>query len=213
MNTICVLSPFVAIGLFLYGKLHNPSVKVGPHRCADARDNFRATLSALGLLLLSAFAVFYVLVPDSEGKRWSPWLGIPAALLIALLGLLKLYLRWREHRIASPGTLVASEWPLVPGRTVELAFERAMHAHVSGSVDLHASLSLFEASRLYTTRWTRRTSMALRSASPPLVDGVVRVRRGYFATSGTIMIWPRSSAVRPLPSVMSQSDGCRTSCA
>lgn len=186
MNALPLLAPFVLIGLFLYWRLRNPSVRIGPHRCNDANDNFLATLGSLGLVALAALGVFFVIVPDAEGHRWNPYLYGPASLLVAGLGIVRLYLRIREHRFARAGTLVVSEWPLVPGRSVELSFERvansqrsphaAANSHASGSIWIDGTLSLFEARGRLGTRWELRRTTELPAGAPSLEGGTARAR-------------------------------------
>ena len=163
---VVLLSPFVLASSIVYSSWQCPAHKVGPHRCNDAADNALTVLSALGLLALAGLLVL------------SGYAGLLSAYALALVpaiwGGWLLRRQWRERRVAAPGTLVASEWPLIPGRTVELAYERAIKGGIQPD-NLKATLSLEEhVPRRGGSTWEQMLSTPLSYRNPTLVDGAVR---------------------------------------
>lgn len=162
---LVILSPFAMSAPIVYWNWQCPAHRVGPHPCKDADDNALAILYALGLLALALLLVIC-------GFGYLPAFAL--ALVPALWGGWLLRRQWRERRVAAPATLVASEWPLVPGRTVELAFERAIKGGTQPD-NLKASLSLEEnVSRRGFSVWEQKMSTSLSYRKPTVVDGAVR---------------------------------------
>lgn len=170
-NVMSVILPFIPvfslIAAIVYRNWYTPPLKIGPHRCEDAKVNYRTILFGLGLLILSGLLAAIGAVWNDANDLRAGLSAFVLALFAALWGGLTLHWVWCQRRVANPGTLVTSEWPLVPGRTVELVYERqlrpgALADRAAGTISVGASLSLEEyESRRWNSRWVSRSTMQL----------------------------------------------------
>ena len=150
MNEVQLLAAVVAVPLVgaLYAwffDMRNPRVREGMREVGDAEDNGRTLLGGVWIVFWLLAAVPLAVAGLLGQVRGNLWFG---ALMFAALGVWRVGIeplkQLRERKVAMPGSLQVSAWPLAPGHEIDVQLVRPLHTDAPVGVATKASSLVLE---------------------------------------------------------------------